>query len=137
MPKLTALATSENKDVRAGAVMALASIAPDDAGVQACVAAAAEDKNSDVRLAAVAALGHSGAAAGPARAGHASVLLPGLAKPGSYHVRATFAGAKLLANAAASAELVSQEAVQAASPKQLETLSAILGQLAGMNASNS
>lgn len=49
----------------------------------------------------------------------------------------TLAGAKLLANAAASAELVSQEAVQAATPKQLETLSGVLGQLAGINASNS
>jgi DNA-binding MarR family transcriptional regulator len=49
----------------------------------------------------------------------------------------TAAGQKLLANATASAELVSQEAVQAATPKQLETLSAVLGQLAGMNSSNS
>ena len=49
----------------------------------------------------------------------------------------TAAGEKLLANAMASAELVSDEAVQAASHKQLETLSSVLGQLAGMNASNS
>ena len=48
----------------------------------------------------------------------------------------TPAGERLLANASASAELVSQEALQAATPKQLETLSGVLGQLAGINASN-
>lgn len=48
----------------------------------------------------------------------------------------TLAGGRLLASAAASAEMVSQEALQAATPRQIETLSGLLGQLAGINATN-
>ncbi len=43
----------------------------------------------------------------------------------------TPAGGRLLANAASSAEQVSEEALQAMTPRQLETFSATLGQLAG------
>jgi DNA-binding MarR family transcriptional regulator len=49
----------------------------------------------------------------------------------------TPAGAKLLANASESAAMVSDVAVQAVPARQLEAFSALLGQLAGMNATNS
>ena len=49
----------------------------------------------------------------------------------------TSAGAKLLTNATQSAELVSAEALDAVPARQLEAFSAALGQLAGMNATNS
>ncbi|PRC95120.1 MarR family winged helix-turn-helix transcriptional regulator [Solimicrobium silvestre] len=46
-------------------------------------------------------------------------------------------GKKLLAHALISAEAISQEAVQTASPEQLDAFSLVLGQLAGMNLTNS
>ena len=49
----------------------------------------------------------------------------------------TPAGAKLLANALESAEDVGQAALQGIPARQLESLSMLLGQLAGMNATNS
>ena len=48
----------------------------------------------------------------------------------------TPAGAKLLANATESAAMVSDVAVQAVPARQLEAFSALLGQLAGINATN-
>lgn len=48
----------------------------------------------------------------------------------------TPAGGRLLANAMASAEDVSEAALGAVTPKQLEALSALLGQLAGITAAN-
>ncbi len=48
----------------------------------------------------------------------------------------TKAGQQLLANALISAELISQEATQMVSGDQIEALSLLLGQLAGINLSN-
>ena len=48
----------------------------------------------------------------------------------------TPAGGRLLANATATAEQVSEEAVQAVTGKQLETSSAVLAQLAGIAIAN-
>jgi DNA-binding MarR family transcriptional regulator len=49
----------------------------------------------------------------------------------------TPAGGRLHADALASAEQVSEEALRPITPRQLETSTAVLGQLAGMNATNS
>jgi DNA-binding MarR family transcriptional regulator len=49
----------------------------------------------------------------------------------------TAAGAKLLANALSSAEQVSEAALPAMSAKQLDALSTVLGQIAGLNTTNS
>lgn len=48
----------------------------------------------------------------------------------------TTAGQKLLVSTLASAELISQEALQLTPANQLDALSKVLGQLAGMNLSN-
>ncbi len=48
----------------------------------------------------------------------------------------TSAGQKLLANAMSSAEVVCADVLQSAPAKQVESLGGLLGQLAGINASN-
>ncbi|MGC3967485.1 MAG: HEAT repeat domain-containing protein [Pirellulales bacterium] len=59
-PQLLTLSSDVDVQIRAGAVMALGAIAAKEPTVEARLLAALDDKSSDVRLAAVAALSHGG-----------------------------------------------------------------------------
>jgi len=74
VPALSALVADEDAHVRAAVIAALGAIAPDDAEVTARVVAALEDKNTDVRLAAIDTIARNKAAA-PAAKGALEKLL--------------------------------------------------------------